>query len=489
MSSSLRRTNTILIIAASGAVALFLLVIFAPSAVAAVCTLAPIPLEVSLGSDVTTTTGLTNYIRLVYQFAIAAVGILATVMIMFHGFGWAIAGGNAEDITKAKTGITSAIIGLLFAFGAYTLLNIINPATVNLGDICPAEIGFISAQDSASTNKWESCRGGGDSSCTAHDYCKDGCTCDTVADGSKVCRPTAVGTLALGLRCTNSSNCAPPGQCINAGVNHPGICSDSRQNASCNSDADCVAPQTCIETVAAVTASGLPPIKRCLPPTGRNNLTVCTANEQCTSGICSTGAAPRKCVSGTGDDGDLNCGVNDNNCAPAYRCVSYNCIAKTEGDSCEGTNASCTPNSPPTLFCVENNGDVNYIGVDNEKKCFDGSLQDPCDEDNECQTGLSCITFCSGSAGRDAVTACSDGTEGMPCRINIAGGTIGCTSSAQYCVIADPWGNPHNVGTSACVGGTDMGTCHDGSILDPCDDDSDCNSTTFGCDEDTNTCN
>jgi len=95
----------------------------------------PIPLEVSLGSDGTSANNLTDYIVMIYGFIVSAIGIIATVMIMFHGFGWVIAAGNAEAIGKAKEGIISAIIGLILAFTSYALLYIINPATVNFAGI------------------------------------------------------------------------------------------------------------------------------------------------------------------------------------------------------------------------------------------------------------------------------------------------------------------------------------------------------------------
>lgn len=53
-------------------------------------------------------------------------------MIMIAGFQWMTAAGNASAIGQAKSRISSSLIGLLLAIGAYSLLNFVNPSLVNL---------------------------------------------------------------------------------------------------------------------------------------------------------------------------------------------------------------------------------------------------------------------------------------------------------------------------------------------------------------------
>lgn len=71
-----------------------------------------------------------EYLAAFYKWAIAALGVLAVVMIMNHGFAWSISGGSPEKITTAKKRIGEALIGLLIAVGSYTLLYTINPNLV-----------------------------------------------------------------------------------------------------------------------------------------------------------------------------------------------------------------------------------------------------------------------------------------------------------------------------------------------------------------------
>lgn len=73
-----------------------------------------------------------EFIQLAYRYAIIIAGILATVVIMLAGIRWTASGGNAERIKSAQKMIGGAIAGLLIALLSYTILNVLNPATVNL---------------------------------------------------------------------------------------------------------------------------------------------------------------------------------------------------------------------------------------------------------------------------------------------------------------------------------------------------------------------
>lgn len=74
---------------------------------------------------------LAEYIAAVYQYLVGVATILAIVMIMYGGFRWITAAGDAGKIGEAKKTITGAIIGLLIALGSYTILNLINPDLVS----------------------------------------------------------------------------------------------------------------------------------------------------------------------------------------------------------------------------------------------------------------------------------------------------------------------------------------------------------------------
>lgn len=50
-------------------------------------------------------------------------GIVAIIYIIRAGYGWMTAGGNEEDITKAKQTIKNAVIGLLVVLLSYIIVN------------------------------------------------------------------------------------------------------------------------------------------------------------------------------------------------------------------------------------------------------------------------------------------------------------------------------------------------------------------------------
>ncbi len=73
-----------------------------------------------------------EFLKTNYDLAITIAGILAVIMIIVAGVQWVSSGGNSEMITSAKKRIGGALTGLLIAYLSYTILNTINPATVNL---------------------------------------------------------------------------------------------------------------------------------------------------------------------------------------------------------------------------------------------------------------------------------------------------------------------------------------------------------------------
>jgi len=90
-----------------------------------------LPLEVPIGKmKVASTLG--HYIGAIYQWSIAALSILAVVMIMVGGIQWIIAGGDASQISRAKSTITNSIFGLLIALSSYLILKTINPDLLKL---------------------------------------------------------------------------------------------------------------------------------------------------------------------------------------------------------------------------------------------------------------------------------------------------------------------------------------------------------------------
>ncbi|MCF7794851.1 hypothetical protein K9M50_00615 [Patescibacteria group bacterium] len=52
-------------------------------------------------------------------------GIIFIILIILAGYHWMMAGGNEEQITKAKNSLKSSLIGLLIVVGAYAVWRLI----------------------------------------------------------------------------------------------------------------------------------------------------------------------------------------------------------------------------------------------------------------------------------------------------------------------------------------------------------------------------
>lgn len=76
-----------------------------------------------------------EYVAAFYVFFVGIIGILAVTMILWGAIQWITAAGNAGKISAAKEQISSALIGLLLALAAYTILNLISPRLVQITDL------------------------------------------------------------------------------------------------------------------------------------------------------------------------------------------------------------------------------------------------------------------------------------------------------------------------------------------------------------------
>ncbi len=82
------------------------------------------------GSPIYCLPWLGQYLQTVYNWGIGAVGIVAALAIVIGGLIWLTAGGNMSRVSEAKTWIASALLGLVLALGAYSILYQINPQLV-----------------------------------------------------------------------------------------------------------------------------------------------------------------------------------------------------------------------------------------------------------------------------------------------------------------------------------------------------------------------
>jgi hypothetical protein len=71
----------------------------------------------------------------IIQIVLSFVGVIFFILIIYAGFLWMTAGGNEEQVTKAKKLITSAAVGLIIVISAYAITYFI------LSQLLPVTVG------------------------------------------------------------------------------------------------------------------------------------------------------------------------------------------------------------------------------------------------------------------------------------------------------------------------------------------------------------
>jgi hypothetical protein len=72
------------------------------------------------------------YLQYWYGFLIGTIGILAAIMIMAGGFIYLTSGGDKGKAGEGQKMISSAITGIVLAFGVYTILYLVNPELLKI---------------------------------------------------------------------------------------------------------------------------------------------------------------------------------------------------------------------------------------------------------------------------------------------------------------------------------------------------------------------
>lgn len=75
---------------------------------------------------------ITGQINQIYRISLGLAALLALMMMVLGGYYYMTAAGNAERSGKGVDMIMSSMLGIAILFGAYLLLNTINPDLVNL---------------------------------------------------------------------------------------------------------------------------------------------------------------------------------------------------------------------------------------------------------------------------------------------------------------------------------------------------------------------
>lgn len=99
---------------------------------------------------------LAQYIRAIYQYGTAVVGIIAAIILLFSGVMWLTAGGNAGRVQEAQAWIKGALTGLILALLSYTILLTINPDLVNLKTLNIEPIKSLESGTGSGGPYWQS---------------------------------------------------------------------------------------------------------------------------------------------------------------------------------------------------------------------------------------------------------------------------------------------------------------------------------------------
>jgi len=100
-------------------------------------------------------------INQIYVWSLGVAALLALLMMIIGGYYYMTSSGNAERASTGTEMIWSSIIGLALLFGAYLILNTINPDLVNFNltkgvcvDVAGNTTGATDASQCTGTNKW-----------------------------------------------------------------------------------------------------------------------------------------------------------------------------------------------------------------------------------------------------------------------------------------------------------------------------------------------
>jgi len=81
--------------------------------------------EVGIYGESDQSPGLASVIGTVIQAVMGILGVLLFVIMVYSGFLWMTAGGNTDQVEKAKAWVTNAIIGLVILLFAYVVSSFI----------------------------------------------------------------------------------------------------------------------------------------------------------------------------------------------------------------------------------------------------------------------------------------------------------------------------------------------------------------------------
>src|SRR5262245_50688042 len=71
--------------------------------------------------------GFLSYLAIVINYVTAIIVIIAVICIVIGGFSYMTAGGADDGVKRAKTLISSSVVGIILALSAFLIMNTISP--------------------------------------------------------------------------------------------------------------------------------------------------------------------------------------------------------------------------------------------------------------------------------------------------------------------------------------------------------------------------
>lgn len=179
---------------------------------------------------------LLHYLAGLYQWLVAIISILAVVMVMYGGYKYILAAGNASVVGEAKTIIGGAIIGLILALGSYIILNTINPSLVRFNIL---GLKVVSKETFSFTKPCLS-----QADCPSSQECKY----DAIAKYNTCQDLLTIQGPDINPNCTSDANCESGQFCVQPDPARPGACLTGTVGDACVESSDCKAGLHCFKS-------------------------------------------------------------------------------------------------------------------------------------------------------------------------------------------------------------------------------------------------
>lgn len=199
-----------------------------------------------------------DVIRSMVNFFIGFLGFIATIMFVYAGVLWVTAGGNEDQISKAKNIMTYAALGILIVILSFSIVRFVASSAGGSGITCAEDAdcpdGFSCGQNNVcEADGFE----GGGGLCNSNADCSNGFVCQggicSLPDGSgcltsldcgggQYCSASGECTDGGSVQCTDNSQCGEDGQCDPFGFCHN---PNGGSGAICSDNSDCATGYVC----------------------------------------------------------------------------------------------------------------------------------------------------------------------------------------------------------------------------------------------------